>query len=77
MFLINLTLNCLIFIVILNIGQWLSNRQRSNTHVGYSLMLPLALGTALTLVDSLRIGFLWQLVLFIIAVILIYWIFSV
>ncbi|NLV15726.1 MAG: hypothetical protein GXY50_00760 [Syntrophomonadaceae bacterium] len=78
MFLINLAMNSLIFFVILNVGKWFSNRKRPDAQpVSYSFLPPLVLGMALTLADSLRIAFIWQLVLFIIIAILIYWLFYV
>ena len=77
---ISLVLNCLVFWVLLNLGWWVERRQRTDARprpLTQTLLLPLALGVGLTIVDSLRLAFFYQLLVFIIVAILLYWLFSI
>jgi len=78
MFWISLILNCLLFLAIINLGYWARHRRNKEAYPFYpSILLPVALGTVLTLIDSLRLSFLQQLVFFLIAAALIYWLISI
>ncbi len=78
MFWISLLLNYLLFFAVINLGRWVKFRQ-SQGHEPFrpSILFPVALGTVLTLLDSLRLVFFQQLVIFIIAAVLIYKLISV
>lgn len=70
----HLIFNILIFLVILNID-WVGDkikRRPTNKTVGELLTIPILLGLALTLVDNLRIVFIYRLLIFIILSIVIY-----
>jgi len=78
MFLFNLILNCLLFTVVMFLTHWL---QRREDPVEFfrprRLLLPVTLGLALTIVDSLRLAFIQELLLFLIFAAVIFWFFKV
>lgn len=79
MFLFNFLLNTAVFFLLLNfraIGQWYKTKQpiRLNPWLGYAL--PASLGLALTILDSLRLYFLYQLLLFVVAALVLTCLFS-
>ncbi|MGE5544831.1 MAG: hypothetical protein ACM3UW_07670 [Bacillota bacterium] len=78
MFWISLLLNCFLFFAIINLGRWVKYRQKEGREpFRPSILFPVALGTVLTLLDGLRLVFLQQLVVFLIAAVLIYKLISV
>lgn len=75
---IGLLLNCLLFFAVINLGRWVKFRQQEGSEsFRPSILFPVALGAVLTLVDSLRLAFLQQLVVFMIAAVLVYKLISV
>jgi len=78
MFWISLLLNSLLFLAIINLGRWVKFRQKEEQEsFRPSILFPVALGVVLTLLDSLRLVFFQQLVVFIIAAVLIYKLISI
>ena len=78
MFWIGLLLNCLLFFAVINLGRWAKFRQNQGPEsFRPSILFPVALGTVLTLLDSLRLVFFQQLVVFLIAAVLIYKLISI
>ncbi len=78
MFWISLLLNCLIFVIIINLIRWAKfRRQPDADSFRPSILFPVALGLVLTLLDSLRLVFIQQLALFLVAAALIYKLISV
>ncbi len=77
MFWINLALNCLLFLVVINLGNFFRNRSYGHSESGYVIVYPLILGCALTILDSMRLAFFQQLVLFIAVAVVAYWFISV
>jgi hypothetical protein len=77
----NLVLNCLLFYVLWNLGRWAGGqfqRGRYNRRDRIrAILLPLSLGVTLTLLDALRLGFLQQLLLFLVLAALLYWLFAI
>lgn len=73
MFWISLLLNCIIFFIVINLGRWARfRRQPDEDSFRPSILFPVALGLILTLLDSFRLAFIQQLVLFLLAAVLIY-----
>lgn len=77
---INLLLNCLLFLFLINIG-WLAERRHNPDlqpkPLAFSVGLPLALGISLSVVDRLRLVFFQQAIIFIILAGICYWFFTV
>jgi len=78
MFWISLLLNCLIFVILINLIRWAKFRQRPDSgSFRPSILFPVALGLLLTLLDSMRLVFIQQLAVFLVLAVLMYKIFSV
>lgn len=72
-------LNVLLFLVVLNIS-YIKNKHHNNNYPDKAfsklIIFPLALGTVFTIIVDVFKGFVfYQLILFIIAAILLYWVF--
>ncbi|NPV89355.1 MAG: hypothetical protein HPY50_01095 [Firmicutes bacterium] len=76
MFLYDFILNAVIFLVIFNIGRavsWFRTRQWLGGNPAYSIFLPLGLAFLLTVVDDIRLGFAYQLAIFLLGALGVYW----
>lgn len=80
MWTVNLLFNCLIFFLFINLGYWLEKRKKPEIEApGFkkAFILPVFLGAILTLLDTLRLAFFLQVVIFLAAALFLYWLFSV
>ncbi len=71
---LHLVVNILLFFVILNFG-WIKDQlkgKKTQQTLGEVATIPVLLGIALTLVDNLRIFFMYRLLIFILLTIIIY-----
>ena len=71
---LHLVVNILLFFVILNFG-WIKDQlkgKKNQQTLGEVATIPVLLGIALTLVDNLRIFFMYRLLIFILLTIIIY-----
>lgn len=74
MFWLNMILNAGIFIVVFNLPQLLKPKeQRKPWNLTFSLVLPISLALLLTVIDSFRLFFAYQLLLFMGGAAVIYW----
>lgn len=72
----NFLLNCLVFLLAFNISrlsEWVRTRHFPQGNPVFTLVLPVALAFSLTILDSLRFYFVYQLLLFLLSAVLIYW----
>jgi len=72
----NFILNCLVFLLVFNISrlaEWVKTRRFPPGNPFFTLVLPAALAFSLTILDSLRFYFVYQLLLFLLSAVLIYW----
>ncbi|NLK52338.1 MAG: hypothetical protein GX295_07825 [Syntrophomonadaceae bacterium] len=79
MFWFNWVLNSLVFLLVFNftpIINWYHTRTWEWRNPYFSLLLPLGLALVLTVVDSLRLYFVYQVLILVIAAGALYWLFG-
>ena len=80
LFILQLLLNILVFLVLFNLN-WVIEKSKNPSRVDppapKSVVIPVILGTVLTLLDVLRIQFLIQLAVLAVVAAGLYWVFSI
>lgn len=80
LFLLQLVLNILVFLILFNLN-WVIEKSKNPHQVGTpavkAVVIPIILGTALTLLDMLRIQVLVQLAVLAALAAVLYWVFSI
>ncbi|NSW83858.1 MAG: hypothetical protein HPY90_11415 [Syntrophothermus sp.] len=77
---LQLIVNILVFLLLFNLN-WLFEKGKNPDYAGgpssKSVLIPVILGTVLTLLDVLRIQFLVQLAVLAVLAVVLYWVFSI